>query len=272
MQLMRKFRHDNPNHLNQNNQHQSYNTYEKGECSNSQPSVITTQEQKVNPNNCQNTKQNQAQPINTYQQGQNVLWLKPIIKRKKGKFANKWFGPYEIKTVYPNGTVDLYETTGLTVRVNINKLRPYAMEEGITEQFPGVFLSIVGNNKSVDQTLNLSNQTKTNIKCSIKRKTPNEQQSCTYCNILYKGQACFKNMNTDSRTQTTTKQFGQMLQQIFKIEDINQYHKGQEVLWLKVMENEIKDEWVGPAIVKTIYPNKMMKLINSNGKEFLIPV
>jgi len=92
LQLMRKFRHDNLNGLNRKNQNQPQNIYETGECSNFQPSIITTQEQKINPNiwqMWQSTEHCRSQSINPYKQGQNVLWLKPMIKRKKGKFVNK---------------------------------------------------------------------------------------------------------------------------------------------------------------------------------------
>jgi len=38
------------------------------------------------------------------------------------------------------------------------------------------------------------------------------------------------------------------------------------------MENETKDEWVGPAIIEAIYPNQTIKVINTNGKQMCLPV
>jgi len=78
MQLMRKICHEKSSHLNKKNQQTPHNIYEIGECSNSQfPKNMANNKKfsNVTPYVSDSTK--------SYQIGQNVLWLKPTIKKKR---------------------------------------------------------------------------------------------------------------------------------------------------------------------------------------------
>ena len=64
--------------------------------------------------------------ISKFYKGQKVLWHQRMNKPGPGKFRIRWSGPYEIKEIYDNNTVDVNTLQGQPLgRVNMSKIKPY---------------------------------------------------------------------------------------------------------------------------------------------------
>lgn len=61
-----------------------------------------------------------------FYKGQNILWHQRMNKLGPGKFRIRWSGPYEIKEIYNNNTIDVITLQGESLgRVNMSKIKPY---------------------------------------------------------------------------------------------------------------------------------------------------
>lgn len=58
--------------------------------------------------------------------GQKILWYQRMSKLGPGKFRIRWSGPYIIKEIYNNNTMDVITLQGENIgRVNMSKIKPY---------------------------------------------------------------------------------------------------------------------------------------------------
>ena len=70
-------------------------------------------------------KVNQNKILKFYK-GQKILWHQRMNKLGPEKFKIRWSGPYEVKEIYDNITVDVNTLQGeLLGRVNMSKIKPY---------------------------------------------------------------------------------------------------------------------------------------------------
>ena len=69
-------------------------------------------------------------PKARFYHGQRILWHLCHKIQGPGKFKIRWAGPYLIKQVYDNGSVDVTTIQGESLgHVNMNKLKPYQEPE-----------------------------------------------------------------------------------------------------------------------------------------------
>ena len=64
--------------------------------------------------------------IPKFYKGQKILWHQQMNKPGPGKSRIRWSGPYEIKEIYNNNTVDVMTLQGDSLgRVNMSKIKPF---------------------------------------------------------------------------------------------------------------------------------------------------
>lgn len=167
---------------------------------------------------------------NRYKVGDQVLWLKSVNKRKKGKFVHKWFGPYEIIKVYKNRSVDLLEVNGLPIRVNIHKVRHYnnMSDDSISEPV----ISVIQVQKTIPKqpnttSLNYAQQNSGGINSKNPENFTPTKSECKFYTITSERPKC-----PSTNSGTKPKQILiQMLEEIFGSTCEN-YTVDQQVMWL----------------------------------------
>ena len=129
MQLLRKERHDKPRTKTTCNQckHGTTKPSRKKAKKCDTLGEGTLQATEANKGSLVNDERElSATPKVRFYPGQRILWHLRHKIPGPGKFKIRWAGPYLIKQVYDNGSVDVTTLQGDSLgRVNMNKLKPY---------------------------------------------------------------------------------------------------------------------------------------------------
>ena len=69
-----------------------------------------------------------------FNEGDLVLLFNSRLKLFPGKLRSRWSGPFKIRKVYPYGSIELWNTTGGTFKVNGQRVKHYRAGEPIDEK------------------------------------------------------------------------------------------------------------------------------------------
>ena len=129
MQLLRKERHDKPRTKTTCNQCKHGTTKPSRKKAKNYDTLgeVTLQATEANKSSLKDDEQELPTTLKVrFYPGQRMLWHLRHKIPGPGKFKIRWAGPYLIKQVYDNGSVDVTTLQGDSLgQVNMNKLKPY---------------------------------------------------------------------------------------------------------------------------------------------------